>query len=159
MPPSDSLIPLDGNSGSPCHSLPWGERFFFTESRLRSLTHARRRVVTGSPSHRNRSGRNEGLPGSWIILFVRAPVVHPAGCSAALPYPGDDAVVFRDSEPFDIQNTPLFEAATLRPIRSPAYASPWRVPALAQGWLPTCRAQLWLGGVCTHWTMNWLSKS
>jgi hypothetical protein len=68
-------------------------------------------MVTGSPSHRNRSGRNEGLPGSWIILFVRAPVVHPAGCAAAWPATGDDAVVFRDSEPLDIQDSPLFEAA------------------------------------------------
>jgi len=56
-------------------------------------------------------GRNEGLPGSWIILFVRAPVVHPAGCPAALPHTGDDAVVFRDSEPLDIRDIPLFEAA------------------------------------------------
>lgn len=111
MPPSDSLIPLDLSSGSPCCGLPWGERLFSPESRLRSLTRARRRVVTGSPSHRDLPGRNEGLPGSWIILFIRAPVVHPARCSAALPYTGDDAVVFRDSELLDIQDSPLFEAA------------------------------------------------
>lgn len=112
MPPSDSLIPVDRRSGSPCRR-PTLRRVLVlhTESRRHPRPRARRRVVTGSPSHRDLSERNEGLPGSWIILFVRAPVVHPAGCPAALPHTDDDAVVFRDSELLDIQDSPLFEAA------------------------------------------------
>ena len=41
---------------------------------------ARRSLITGSPPLRNLPRRNVGLPGAWIVLFLRAVVVHPAGC-------------------------------------------------------------------------------
>jgi len=47
-----------------------------TCARLRAV---RRRRVAGSPLHRIRSRKGEGLPGYGTVLFVRAVVVHPAG--------------------------------------------------------------------------------
>jgi hypothetical protein len=37
----------------------------------------------------------EGLPGNWVVLFVRAEVVHPAGCVMSSPSLGHHAVAFR----------------------------------------------------------------
>src|SRR4029450_7775770 len=37
---------------------------------------ARRSLVTGSPRPRVHPRRNEGLPGAWAVLFVRAVVEH-----------------------------------------------------------------------------------
>lgn len=45
----------------------------------------RRRLVTGSPSFRVSPRRNEGLPGAWLVLLLRAVVIDPAGCVLALP--------------------------------------------------------------------------
>ena len=45
---------------------------------------ARRRSVIGSPLAGFFSRRNEGLPGFWAVLFVRAMVEDPAGGSSLL---------------------------------------------------------------------------
>ena len=43
--------------------------------------------LSGSPWCRFLPRRNVGLPGSWVILFLRAVVVHPAGCDLPSPLP------------------------------------------------------------------------
>jgi len=43
------------------------------------------RFLSGSPGCRSFPRRNAGLPGSWAVLFLRAKVVHPAGCSLPSP--------------------------------------------------------------------------
>jgi len=73
-----------------------------------------RRVGDGSPDLRG-SGRltrrNEGLPGFWAVLFVRAVVEDPAGCSSLLAHVGEAAVAFRQSNALGTRNVIAFVAA------------------------------------------------
>ena len=55
----------------------------------------RRHFYPGAPSAGSLPRRNEGLPGAWAILFVRAVVDHPARCDLPSPVPGAVAVAFR----------------------------------------------------------------
>jgi len=63
------------------------------------------------------SRRSEGLPGSWVVLFVRAVVEHPAGYDPSLPLPlfeeihGKAVVAFRRNRTLGIRNGIAFEAA------------------------------------------------
>ena len=73
-----------------------------------------------------------GLLGYWVVLLLRAMVVHPAESILASPISGEccclqDLVIPRPSE------LPLFGAAFPRPIRSLAYASPVALPPPSQG--------------------------
>ena len=115
----------------------------------------RRRQITGSPHHRLVSRRSEGLPGSWVVLFVRAVVEHPAGYDLSLPLPlfeeihGKVIVAFRENRTLGIRNVIAFEAAVPRLTRSRAYASPASLPRPAPGSLPA-RAGSPLAGRVSH---------
>ncbi len=52
-----------------------------------------------------------GLPGAWIVLLLRAVVVHPAGCDLPSPYCGQTAVAFKESNPLGTRNDIIFVAA------------------------------------------------
>jgi hypothetical protein len=89
MGPSDSLVPVGLGSGSPCLGLPRGGWLVLCAAVLlldRATTRAppagacrARGLITGSPKRRSLSWREEGLPGYWAVLFVRAVVLDPAG--------------------------------------------------------------------------------
>lgn len=54
-------------------------------ARARGLTEV---LGVGSPAPRNRRvsrWRNEGLPGAWVVLFVRAAAMYPAGAPHSRP--------------------------------------------------------------------------
>ena len=87
---------------------------------------------------------NRGLPGYRAVLFGRAAVDHPAGPPPARPIASGGAD-FRVSEPLSIQND-YFEAAFLRPTRSPGCASTAPSRARLQTWLPACWLRFgWVG--------------
>ena len=97
----------------------------------------RRHFYPGSPQAGSLPRRNEGLPGAWAILFMRAVVNHPAGCGPPLahlsvrsPWPSSYA---KPSAPGIFAN---FGATYPRPTRSRTYASPDPLPVPAQGSLP-----------------------
>ncbi len=98
---------------------------------------------------------NEGLPGSWAVLFVRAVVQHPAGYDPSSPLPlfeeitGEAVVAFRENRTLGIRIPIAFEAATPRLTRSRAYASPASLPRPSQGSLPA-RAGSPLAGRDSH---------
>jgi len=87
---------------------------------------------------------NGGLPGYRAVLFGRAAVDHPAGPPSARPS-ASGAAAFRVSEPLSIRDE-YFEAAFLRPTRSPDYASTAPSRARLQAWLPACWLHFgWVG--------------
>ena len=110
---------------------------------------ARRRFLSGSPCCRFLPRRNAGLPGSWAVLFLRAKVVHPAGCS--LPSPtslaGRPLLPSGDSAPWASGMVIGFVAAVPRSARSRAYASPTALPRPSQGSLPVGAVSLFAGRV------------
>jgi hypothetical protein len=63
------------------------------------------------------SRRSEDLPGSWVVLFVRAVVEHPTGYDPSSPQPlfeeihGRAVVAFRRFSPLRIRDHMAFEAA------------------------------------------------
>ncbi len=77
--------------------------------------------VTGSPSPGSSNWTLRGLPGYRAVFFGRATVFHPAGPPSARPIASGSAA-FRVAEPLSIRDE-HFEAAFLRPTRSPDYAS------------------------------------
>ena len=98
--------------------------------------------VSPSPGSSNRTFR--GLPGYRAVLFGRAAVDHPAGPPSARPNASGSAA-FRVAEPLSIRDED-FEAAFLRPTRSPDYASTASSRRRLQAWLPACRLRLgWVG--------------
>lgn len=121
---------------------------------LRQRT-ARRRVITGSPWHRLPSRREEGLPGCWAVLFVRA-VSRPPRRVHRLPSPWRPVSSSFLSEtalqPSGL-NTPWAPGMRIsrlepsRPTRSRAYASTTASPPSPQGSLPTCWAHALAGRV------------
>ena len=97
----------------------------------------RRRPITGSPQSRSVSRRDEGRPGFWTVLFVRAVVEHPAGYVPLLAHSRRDHCCLRSISALSASGkTRGFGAAVPRPARSHAYAS--HIPSLgsAQGLLP-----------------------
>jgi len=87
MQPSDFLPTFDLSSGSPCFrptsaadASSWPG---FASIRFRVPVGD---LVTGSPASRTDSSRSEqDLPGYWAVLFLRAPVNHPARCAISSP--------------------------------------------------------------------------
>ena len=86
MQPSDSLVPIGLDSlvlssaypeaGSDSLRDPFGSGH---EVRVPANSLRARGLVTGSPCRRSLSEKDEGLPGYWAVLFVRAVVSDPAG--------------------------------------------------------------------------------
>ena len=65
----------------------------------------RRHFYPGSPQAGSLPRRNEGLPGAWAILFVRAVVERPRRMrTAPRPSRGAVAVAFKLSETLGIRN-------------------------------------------------------
>jgi len=94
-----------------------------------------------------------GLPGSWAVLFLRAKVVHPAGCS--LPSPtslrGRPLCLQEKQLPRHPEMVHRFRGRCPRPARSRAYASPAALPRPSQGSLPVGAYPL-PDGFRTRWT-------
>jgi hypothetical protein len=112
MRPSDSLVSFGHRSGLPSRMAY--RRTGASSSPLDSRTcprAERRRAFTGSPSHRFLLRRNEGLPGCWAVLFVRAVVEDPAGCDTPSPFDGEVAIAFRYFETLSIRDGIAFVAA------------------------------------------------
>ena len=110
---------------------------------------ARRRFLSGSPWCRRLPRRNVGLPGSWVVLFLRAVVVHPAGCD--LPSPTSlsrrPPAPSGRTKPWASETNTVFVAAFPRPTRSRTYASPVASPRPSQGSLPVGAALPFAGRV------------
>ena len=117
----------------------------------------RRHFYPGSPQAGSLPRRNEGIPGAWAILFVRAVVIDPAGCDHPSPVLGEVAVAFRRVNTLGTRKHVSFVATYPRPTRSRAYASPNPLPSPAQGSLPAGRAHPWPGGFRTRWMTNKVS--
>ncbi len=115
-----------------------GASAFLGRCRVRSQTRHRRGLITGSPQSRTSRRRNEGLPGYWAVLFMRAVSPNPARCARGSPSSCATRTVAL-----------IVEANSTRPTRSPTYASPMPLPSSAQGWLPT-RAGLPFAGRGSH---------
>ena len=79
-----------------------------------------------------------GLPGSWVVLFLRAEVVHPAGCGGPSPISIAGAPLLPSGEtaPSASGMVISFVAAVPRPTRSRIYASPSTLPCPSQDSLP-----------------------
>ena len=80
--------------------------------------------------------RDEGLPGFWAVLLVRAVVEDPAGCDALLAHAAVVAVAFRLHETLGTRYAVFSWLHFPRPTRSRAYASPHALPPAPQGSLP-----------------------
>ena len=52
-----------------------------------------------------------GLPGAWVVLLLRAVVVHPAGCGLPSPTAGTTAVAFKEHESLGTRDDIVFVAA------------------------------------------------
>ena len=93
---------------------------------------------------------NEGLPGAWAVLFLRAVVQDPAGCESLLAHLAERPPSSSDKlKPWTPGMIPPFEANHPRPTCSRAYASPIASPPTAQGSLPA-RAGSPLAGRVSH---------
>ncbi len=80
-----------------------------------------------------------GLPGAWIVLLLRAVVVHPAGCALPSPCCGEIAVAFGKSNALGTRKDIVFVAAfptaqTLARLRIAARVTA-TVARLATGWV------------------------
>ena len=142
---------------SPCHSPTSARTLVLCPSAGCSCVRirvARRRFLSGSPCCRFLPRRNAGLPGSWAVLFLRAKVVHPAGCS--LPSPtslaGRPLLPSGISAPWASGIVIGFVTAVPRPARSRAYASPAALPRPSQGSLPAGAVTPSPDGFRTRWT-------
>jgi hypothetical protein len=149
MQPSDFLILVGRDSGlpSPLAYLEACFRWLRCPStrqqthRARTVSSPLRGLITGSPSCRTLSRKNEDLPGYWAVpVQACRSHTHPAGPPSPCPS-GDEDAAFMATQPLDFRNVSVFGAATLRPARSRAYASPRSLLNTSQGSLPTC----WLG--------------
>ncbi len=86
MQSSDSLVPFSRRSGLPLLTAYLLGRMLILYRLARAPAGAPN-VGDGSPALRIAGvspRRNEGLPGSWAVLFERAVVVDPAGCKPPL---------------------------------------------------------------------------
>ena len=160
MQPSDSLVPFGRRSGHPSPAAYLGaEVLFFTAAPVPPPTGATPETfLPRLPASRlSTRGKNEGIPGAWAILFVRAVVYDPAGCDHPSPVLGEVAVAFRRVNTLGTRKHVSFVATYPRPTRSRAYASPNPLPSPAQGSLPAGRAHPWPGGFRTRWMTNKVS--
>ena len=71
----------------------------------------RRHFYPGSPQAGSLPRRNEGIPGAWAILFMRAVVQDPAGCNRPSHALGAVTVVFRCGNTLDTREFASFVAA------------------------------------------------
>ncbi len=113
MQPSDSLVPISRRSGLPSPTAYLKGGCFVLRRTARTPAGAPR-VADASPALRSTGflpRRNEGLPGSWAVLFVRAVVEDPAGCKPPLAHGGEVAVAFRRFKTFGTRNGIIFVAA------------------------------------------------
>ena len=98
MQPSDSHVPSTAASVRPCQRPTSVWRLILcgttsVASAGRARLHgraARRREVTGSPWHRFEPRKIVGLPGCWVVLLLRAVVVHPTECPLPSPVRGEN---------------------------------------------------------------------
>src|SRR4029453_14046505 len=159
---SDSLVPIGRPSGRPLSAAGLGAGAWFCAWNGRPRGHpphaARRSLVTGSPRPRVHPRRNEGLPGAWAVLFVRAVADPPAGSGPPLPLRGAAPEAFGLFDALGTRNG-LFVAASPRPTRSRAYASPVALPPPAPGSLPTRAGSPRSGGFRTRRTTYEVSPS
>jgi len=133
----------------------------YLEAEARSSPHrgclhqraACRRVVTGSPSHRLCSRREEGLPGCWAVLFVRAASQPPRRvrrCPSPWRSVSTSFLSATSLQPSGL-NTPwapgirISRLESPRPTRSRVYASAIPSPRSPQDSLPTCWARALVG--------------
>lgn len=93
--------------------------------------------MTGSPHHRFLPRRNEGLPGSWVVLFVRAVVEDTAEPDIPSPIAVMPVLPSGVSNPWALGMTVLSLLHGPRPTRLRTYASPSALPRPSQGSLPT----------------------
>ena len=129
----------------------------------RSRIPLRRRVgvlVTGSPFHRILSVGNRGLPGCWVVLFLRAAVKHPAGSAAVSPLPATTTMLSSTIwKPWTPEINPLSRLYTCGPhVRCPTHQRPC-CQFRCKDSLPACRAQLWPDGFRTRWTTYRFSRT
>ena len=165
--PTSTLLCSPPTPSSPSAAAPVVPRQRPTSVR-RLVLHRR----TGAPANRCNAGdistpaprkpalyprKNEGIPGAWAILFVRAVVLDPAGCDHPSPVLGEVAVAFRRVNTLGTRKHVSFVATYPRPTRSRAYASPNPLPSPAPGSLPAGRAHPWPGGFRTRWMTNKVS--
>jgi len=104
-----------------------GRLFWLGHACIRERGARRRRIrLSASPGF---SRKSEGLPGYWIVLFVRAVVLHPAGYMPPLAHgAGRHVFAFRQFRTLGIRDEIDFEALPPRPTRSSASASPIPLP-------------------------------
>ena len=144
--PRQRPTPVRRSCSSPPHRCP------------RQPVQRRRHFYPGSPQAGSLPRRNEGIPGAWAILFVRAVLNDPAGCDRPSPALGTVAVAFRLSNTLGtLESRFLSWLHGSRPTRSRTYASPNPLPCPAQGSLPAGRAHPWPGGFRTRWMTNKVS--
>ena len=160
MQPSDSLAPFGRRSGHPSPAAYLGaEVLFFTAAPVPPANRCNAGDIS-TPAPRKPAlypRKNEGIPGAWAILFVRAVVYDPAGCDHPSPVLGEVAVAFRRVNTLGTRKHVSFVATYPRPTRSRAYASPNPLPSPAQGSLPAGRAHPSPGGFRTRWMTNKVS--
>lgn len=102
---SDSLVPVGGGYGSP--RLPPTGRWLLVLGPTAQAATAAPQVGDGSPAPRVAavfSRRDEGLPGAWAVLFLRAAAHNPTGCIVSSPSHGGDAVAFRQINTLGIRD-------------------------------------------------------
>ena len=112
----------------------------------------RRHFYPGSPSAGSLPRRNEGLPGAWAILFVRAVVQDPAGCNRPSPVLGAVTVVFRCGNTLDTRKSDSFRGCSTHGphARVPTHRRiRYRLRRKAR-YRPG-RAHPWPGGFRTRW--------
>lgn len=140
MRPSDFLA--SAHSGLPFATpISWRGACSEPVSRAPTERLTRRRCFTGSPWPRTLSPRGgKDLPDYRAVLFDRAAFDCPAGSPSARPY-RLRSCCFPASPRLERRVRNYFGADSLRPTRSPAYASTTPSPRRLQGWLPA----RWLG--------------
>ena len=112
--------------------------------------------VSGSPYWPGFQRRGVGLPGAWVVLFIRAAAMYPAGASRSRPSSSASLLPWED-DPLGTGMMDDFVAGSPRPTCLRAYASPTSSPTPSQGSLPAWRATPWPDGFRTRWTTNRIS--
>ena len=117
--------------------------------RPRKPVQRRRLFYPGSPSAGSLPRRNEGLPGAWAILFVRAVVFDPAGCNRPSPVLGAVAIAFELTEALGTRNLCQFRSY-LPTAHSLAYLRIAESVTVSGARLATGRAGSPLAGRVSH---------
>lgn len=99
----------------------------------------------------------EGLPGFWVVLFVRAAILNPVPRPHPLAQLARVGLLPSSYRALSARDTCTFRGQLTRPTSSRTYASTSPLPSSLQGPLPACRARLWPGGFRTRWTTNEIS--